>query len=490
MYYLSSTVTIFLSTAILAISLANPVEVNASGAPLLSASPGGHYVQYSGEVLMLVGDSGTQCVMQNLNLNYREWIDDCAKRGINAIHIWALLPPRQKRDGSVVEARYGYVYPGATPWARRDDGTLAFDGWPKWDLKNFDEGNDPDKHYWPRLRDLCSYAKQHRIIVGITVFFGWPKHNSQQRPDWSYHPFNLVNGGFLSDSKTITTVTQTIYSPGTEVLQESWSEDWPPAKKTQWVWERYADKMIRETIGYGNVFYVFMDEHSYSEGNCGDHFLTFFKKRGAPYVDWDRRRSAVDFVHDDARNSEGDGNSGAIKAFAEKPVRPNISLEAPPYKGDVVRRSIWTRVIGGMHFIFHNDSGQETVQTGIMIYDPNVQGGEKDKVLERLDWLGYASRFFNDTIQELDSMSPHNELISSAEEAYCLANPGSEYAVYSWSGESFQLDLSAENGKTVNARFYNPRNGKWMESIQFMVANSKEFRKPNSEDWVLYVKVE
>jgi hypothetical protein len=466
------------------------VEANGNSTPLLSASPSGHYVQYSGKVLMLIGDSGTQCVMQNLNLDHRQWIDDCAQRGITAVHIWALVPPRQKRDGSAVEGRYGYVYPGATPWARRAAGPPATDGWPQWDLTRFDEGDDPNKNYWPRLRDLCSYAKQHRIVVGITVFFGWPKHNSQERPDWSYHPLNLVNGGFLSDSKNITTVAQIIHSPGTEVLQEPWSEDWPPAKKTQWVWERYADKMIQETMRYGNVFYVFMDEHSYSEGNCGDHFLTFFKKRGALYADWDRRRDAVDLVHDDARDPEGDGNSGAIKAFVKTPSRPNISLEASPYQGDVVRRSIWTRAIGGLHFLFHNDERQETRQTGIMVYEPNVQGGKKDKVLERLDWLGHASRFFNNTIQDLDSMAPHNELVSSANETYCLANPGTEYAVYSWNGDSLQLDLSAAAGKTIEARFYNPRNGQWTEPVQSTVDNKMDFRKPNSEDWVLYVRVD
>lgn len=219
--------------SILIILLACSVEANGSSTPQLSASPSGHYVQYSGKVLMLIGDSGTQCVMQNLNLDYRQWIDDCAQRGITAIHIWALVPPRQKQDGSAVEGRYGYVYPGATPWARRAAGPPATDGWPQWDLTRFDEGDDPNKHYWPRLRNLCNYAKQHDIIVGITVFFGWPKHNRQERPDWSYHPLNLINGGFLSDPKTITTVAQTIHSPGTEVLHESWSEDWPSTKKTQ-----------------------------------------------------------------------------------------------------------------------------------------------------------------------------------------------------------------------------------------------------------------
>ena len=71
----------------------------------LKISLSGHYIQYLGKTLMLIGDSGTQCVLQNLNLDYRRWIDDCASRGMTAIHVWALVPPRQKSDGSVIEKR-------------------------------------------------------------------------------------------------------------------------------------------------------------------------------------------------------------------------------------------------------------------------------------------------------------------------------------------------------------------------------------------------
>lgn len=488
MHHLTKIIAVTILTTILMISLIRTRAVSDSGEETaLSASPSGHYIQYSGKVLMLVGDSGTQCVTQNLNLDYREWINDCAARGVTAIHVWALVPPRQKRDGSVIEERYGYVYPGVTPWARRPNGSLGEDGWPQWDLTRFDEGDDPNKHYWPRMRDLCSYAKKHGMVVGITAFFGWPKHNRPSRPDWSYHPFNVINGGFLSDPKSITTVTQTIHSPGKEVLHESWSDNWPSEKKNQWVWERYADKMIQETNGYGNVFYVFMDEHSYPEGNCGDHFLDFFRKRGAVYMDWNKRRDAVDFVHDDARNSEGDGNSGAVKAFAKDPARPNIALEVPPYQGEVVRLSIWSRLIGGLHYFFHNDAGQETMQTGIMIHDPNVAGGRKDKVMERLTWLGNASRFFNDTVQDLDSMTPHNKLVTSGKQTYCLANPGFEYAVYSWSGKSFEVDLSAAAGKNMAARFYNPRSGQWKDAMHIEGGSVKTFEKPDEEDWALYI---
>ncbi|HIQ21472.1 MAG TPA: hypothetical protein EYH34_09600, partial [Planctomycetes bacterium] len=262
------------------------------------AGPDGHLIGHGHRLLLLVGDSGTQCVMQNLNIDYRRWIDDCARAGLNAIHIWSFVAPRQRRDGTVTERRYGYVYPGVTPWARRDAGPKAHDGWRQWNLLEFDEGEDPCRHYWPRLRDLCRHAKRRGLLVGISVFFGWPKHNTAARPDWAYHPFNLLNGGHLTDHRPIVQVVQQIASPGREVLDLPWSDSWQPSMKTQWLWERFAAKLLKETLPLGNTFYVFMDERSYPEGNCGDHFARFFRRRNAFWVDGELRRRTVDGVVD------------------------------------------------------------------------------------------------------------------------------------------------------------------------------------------------
>ena len=45
----------------------------------------GHLIRYQGQLRVLAGDSGTQCVLQNPNIDYRRWIDDCARAGLNAV---------------------------------------------------------------------------------------------------------------------------------------------------------------------------------------------------------------------------------------------------------------------------------------------------------------------------------------------------------------------------------------------------------------------
>lgn len=451
----------------------------------LRVSAGEHYFSYNGKTVMLVGDSGTQCVMQNLNIDYRQWIDDLAARGVNAAHIWALVPPRQKQGGgSVIEARYGYVYPGATPWRRRTSGPSATDQLKQWDLTKFDEGTDPHAHYWPRLRDLVAYAKKKNMCVGITLFFGWPKWDTAQRPDWSYHPFNVVNGGYLTNNDAV----QIIQTPGEEILTAKWSSSWPAAKKTQWIWEKYCEKMIIDLALYGNVFFVFMDEHSYSEGNCGEHFMNFFKRRGQIYVDWDARREGVDAVYTGTRTST-DRNSRTVSEFNGQPARPIMLLEGPPYElaSLGLRQSMWTFAIAGGHFFFHDDERQGTAQTGIMGYDTNVEGGVKP--LKTYKWLGTIARFFNTKLLDLDEMTPHNELIVVGTEAYCLANPGKEYAIYLRSGGSVTLTLSEAKGTTLSVEWLDPDTNEYYSSSTIVGGKRATLTPPSSpeKDWVLHV---
>ena len=432
----------------------------------LKLSPSGHYFTYRGKTISLIGDSGTQVVLQNKNINYRQWIDDDAAAGINSIHLWSFVAPRQKQDGSKIEGRYNYVYPGLTPWSRNSSGSRATDQLYDWDLRVFDE-----QGYWARLRDLVSYAKQKNMIVGITVFFGWPKHDTSSRPDWAYHPFNSVNGGHLTDNEKV----QIISNPGTEILTQSWSNSWSGAKKTQWVWEKFSDKLINETKAFGNVYFVFMDEHSYSEGNGGDHFAQFFRKRGVLWCDHNARRSKVDIVNEQGADPR--------TQFFKSPFRPHIELEETPYSGKGVRDNIWRAVISGGHFMHHNDERQESTQTGVMVYDPNVKGGQKAKVLERAKWIGNASRFVNQRVKLLDKMVPHDELATGAR---CWANPGTEYVLWAKTGGQVTLNLKGVEGE-FHAEWFNPRSGATKVLASIDGGQSVKLQTPDGNDWVLHV---
>lgn len=431
--------------------------------------------------LIVVGDSGTQCVMQNVNIDYRAWIDDCAEAGLNAIHIWSFVAPRQTHAAGVMEQRYGYVYPGITPWPRRSDGPAAADGLPQWNLRQFDEGDDPHKHYWPRLRDLCRYAKQKELLVGITVFFGWPKHQT----DWTWHPFNVANGGHLSDRGRIIEAVQQIAAPGKEVLGRSWSDSWKDAQKTQWLWERFAAKLLKETQPLGNTFYVFMDERSYSEGNCGDHFASFFRRRNAFWIDGQLRRDTVDAViggHGPGR----DINRSARESCSKQPYRPFFEFELPPYRGRAVRRNVYACLLGGGHYFFHNDADQETPTTGIMTYDPNVKDDRPEAVRARLRWLGIACQALNTRVTPSSEMTPANDVIRQGE-GYCLAAPGAQYVVYIQGGGKATLQLT-HPASDFRVRAINARSGTASELPALGRENELRLVLPDQADWLVVLQ--
>ena len=210
-------------------------------------------------------------------------------------------------------------------------------------------------------------------------------------------------------------------------------------------------------------------------------------------MDWGKRRSSVDMVYDQFLMRPN--NDSRLEAqFGKQPVRLFVALEEGGASGfnytSALLGMVWRYSVGGGHYFHHNDERQETVTTGIMAYDPHTTPfGNKDKVLERLTWLGNASRFFNEHIDELDSMAPHNEL--SSKRTYCLANPGREYVVYSKTGAAatFELDLRGADG-TFTCRFYDPRTGRFEDSFKRAGGRRESFDKPDSDDWVLHVAVE
>ena len=275
------------------------------------------------------------------------------------------------------------------------------------------------------------------------------------------------------------------------MLDEPWSNSWPSAKKTQWIWEKYAQKMIGELGTYDNVFFVYKDERSYEDepwkDNMAGHMLSFFRRRGSFLLtDWDRSRDEVDVVM--VATHAVEKNKLAVKGFVKEPARPVLLLESQPYTlGDrSVRISMWTFAVGGGHFLFHDDTRQGTARTGIMGYDPNVVGGVKP--LLTYDWLGYLSRFFNHYVSELDSMAPHNELVTAGN-AYCLANPGTAYVCYLCAGDRITLDLSSLSG-TASVEWYNPRTGELSETTNLSKgeAGALSFTAPDDDDWTLLVR--
>jgi hypothetical protein len=107
------------------------------------------------------------------------------------------------------------------------------------------------------------------------------------------------------------------------------------------------------------------------------------------------------------------------------------------------------------------------------------------------DMTRYALEFFHDRLP-FYKMSHHDEL-TSAEDDYCLADPGEVYAIYLPSGGTTDLDLGAATG-TFHIRWFDPRKGGSMQMGPLAAVtgpgkvNIGEAPMDSDKDWVALVK--
>jgi hypothetical protein len=83
----------------------------------------------------------------------------------------------------------------------------------------------------------------------------------------------------------------------------------------------------------------------------------------------------------------------------------------------------------------------------------------------------------------------HNDLLSDRKpnEAYCLANPGKEYAVYFPDGGRVHVDLGHTTG-LLNGRWLDIARSRWAKERRMIRGGGKVFLiAPGNGHWVLWI---
>jgi hypothetical protein len=78
----------------------------------IGISQSGHYFTWRGKTRLILGDSGTQIVPMNLDIDYEKWIVQCAAEGHTAVHVWAFI------GGESDDCRFGGPAFRSLEWAR------------------------------------------------------------------------------------------------------------------------------------------------------------------------------------------------------------------------------------------------------------------------------------------------------------------------------------------------------------------------------------
>jgi hypothetical protein len=446
------------------------VQPAAAADPLI-VSAGGHWLEWGGRPVLLIGDSVTQGWMElGANFNQDAYVNALAARGINVLMIWSYIGITDQ----VGDARIGYDAPEIWPWAKSGS---------TFDLSSLNSA------YFDRLRTLVQLAAARNIAVLITVHDGWTKTR------FGGHPFNQANGGPLTDrSQYVELASYTSEMPAT------YNAGWTRQQKHQYFLERFCDRLIQSTSDQPNVMYEMFNEGEwYDQGNLRAfqvHFLSFFKAR-SPRITLvnDDHVTGGDFRGEancdvislhrpnwTASTTAADGFATYSAAFVGLPVKPFFFSEpVPEYQGDwslhdAIMRLMWGTVVGGSGFVVQNDTcygfDPRTIMAG--------QSAMRDAVL---DLEGHCARFFNGSGVSFRNAVPNAALASSG---LCLAEAGREYVVYSQSGADVTVNLAAAAG-SLTGRFYNPRTGVFAPSFAVQGGASLAFTKPSTADWVLHL---
>jgi hypothetical protein len=171
-------------------------------------------------------------------------------------------------------------------------------------------------------------------------------------------------------------------------------------------------------------------------------------------------------------------------SFQQSPAKPYIETE--PVKGwdgtnfslDQIRRSVWERALSGAGWVNQDDAS--------FGWNPKSKMAALRRQCDAAyACAGHCCRFFNQSGVAFWEMTPRGALASTG---ICLVRSGVEYVIYAPDGGAFTVDLTAAKGKTLAARWYDPRKGEFHAAGKVAGGDGvQKFTSPLAGDAVLHL---
>ncbi len=423
------------------------------------------YWQYRGEPVLLLGGSKDDNLFQIPDL--KEHLDLLQSVGGNYIR-------------NTMSARLDQGFE-VQAFARRPDGKYDLDRW-----------ND---EYWRRFESLLALTEQRSIIVQIEV---WDRFD-YSREHWDVSPYNPKNN-----------VNYTFEASGfaERYPNHAGSNEQPfffttPKQRNNTVvlpyQQRFVDEMLIHSLKRGNVLYC-MDNETSGEPAWGAYWARYIQARAQAagvkvhttemWDAWDlshpSHRATFDHPElysfiDISQNNHQKGQAhwdNAQKQRARIADRPRPLNNTKIYGADTGRygndrdamERFWRNVLGGL--------------ASARFHRPDSGLGLNEKAQANLR----SMRMLTDRMNVF-TCEPHNDLLSDREEneAYCLANPGTEYAVYFPHGGNVTLDTGAM-GKPMTVQWLDIMTSRWSQPKQVEADETLTLECPSLDYWAVLVK--
>lgn len=390
----------------------------------VSADNRRYFADPSGRVVYLTGSEYWKTVQDNgpsdppPAFDYSGFLDFLQRHNHNFTRLYMWEQSRWSAETSLSH------WFSPTLYVRTGPGTGA-DGGQKFDL------NQLNPAYLARLRQRAMDAGSRGIYVSVMLFDGWSvavKSSSTAANPWLGHPFNAANningidGDPNSDGSGFE--TQTLSIPAITALQDD-----------------YVRAVIDAVNDLDNVIYEISNESEQSADAWQYHMINLVRTYEATKPKQHPIGMTVPYptvpqgTSSDVMNSTADWAS--VNGDVNNPVVADgskVSLWDTDHLcgicGDAA--SPWKSLTRGHNQLFM-DGYDGSAGVGDPKYDPS------DPVWEAIRKnMGYARSYA--LRMDLAHAAPHGELTGSG---YCLAKPGAQYLVYSPSGTTVTVNLSA-----------------------------------------------
>jgi hypothetical protein len=376
-----------------------------------------------------------------------------------------------------------------------DDNLYAFHSDEQTGLYDLERFNDA---YWARFRDFLEMTAQRDIIVQIEI---WDRFD-YARDNWPPHPYNPKNNVNYTHEASGLALEYPDH-PGRN--RQPFFFTTPKQRNNTVVLkyqQRFVDKMLSYSLQYDHVLYC-IDNETSGEEAWATYWAEYLHRRAAEagkqicvtqmWDAWDLKaeehRRTFDrpdlyvFV-DISQNNHQTGqthwdNMQAARELVADPPRPmnNVKIYGGErHGGGLVEgtRKLWRSILGGC--------------ASARFHRPGHQHGYYGAGLSELAQTHIRSLRMLTDAMNVFVCEPHNDLLSDRQpnEAYCLAEPGRQYAVYFPDGGAVKLDASAGQG-SLQVRWLDIHRSTWQQPQTVEGGGALELKTPGQGHWAVLI---
>ncbi len=349
--------------------------------------------------------------------------------------------------------------------------------------------------YWKRFENMLRWTKERDIIVQIEVWATFDYY----RDNWAVNPFNPKNNVNYDAKETALPIEVNSHPTRCE-NNFFWSVPAERNQKTVLKYQqKFVDKMLSYSLKFGNVLYC-MDNETSVTAEWGKYWSQYIKARAKAvglsvhttemWDSWDlaHKMHNATFDHpktysfvDISQNNHQKGQKHWDNAQRQRrrivgKVRPLNNVKI--YGADTGRfgndrdgmERFWRNIFGGL--------------ASARFHRPDSGLGLGDKARANIR----SMRMLTDRM-DIFTCRPHNDLLGerSPNEAYCIANPGVEYAVYFPDGGQVTLNIGASE-KRPAARWLDILKSQWSEPQEVADGPKPTLRCPSRGYWAVLIK--